>query len=214
MPLFGPKFEPGTEGNSISNSRGVTGLTVQPPEVPGSMARRSRMFGEAIRIAESGGDVATIVSQLLAREHSFVKWVSLRGGLAFVAMVLEDPARSLSDLTNFAGRPIPEGGEELLQRYSQLEDASFSDVLGDPRLTRDQAWHLDIVAWSAAAFVGGGLHRSVLQADIPAAQILSDPGWYAEPVFSKCERYWDGADWTARCRVLDGKLWRSTESPF
>ena len=80
MPMFGPKFAPGTEGPSLSNSAGVTGLQVQPPEVPGSMARRSRMFGEAIRLAESSPDLGSAIGTLLAKEPTFVKWVSLRGG--------------------------------------------------------------------------------------------------------------------------------------
>lgn len=214
MPLFGPKFAPGAEGPSLSNPRGVTGVNVQPPEVPGSMARRTRMFGEAIRLAESGKDLTAALDQLLAREGSFVKWVSLRGGLAFASIALEVPDLSLEDLTKFAGRPAPEGAEGLLQVYPQLERASFSDVLGDPGLVRNHEWHINFVAWCATAFAGGNLHRTVLKAEIPAAQVLVDPGWYAEPVFSKCERYWDGTDWTPRCRLLEGRRWQSFVSPF
>lgn len=214
MPMFGPKFAPGTEGPSLANSAGVTGLRVEPPEVPGSMARRSRMFGEAIRLAESSSDLGSAVSSLLTKEHSFVKWVSLRGGLAFVSIALEDPKLSLDDLITYAKRPPPAGAEALVRNYSSLESASFSDVIGDPNLVRDPDWHIDLIAWCAAAFAGGNLHKTVLQADIPAAQRLSDPGWYAEPVFSKCERYWDGADWTARCRALEGRRWESIVSPF
>jgi hypothetical protein len=70
------------------------------------------------------------------------------------------------------------------------------------------------IAWCASAFAGGNLQKTLLQADIPAAQTLTDPGWYAEPVFSKCERFWDGKDWTARCRALEGRRWESIISPF
>lgn len=214
MPLFGPKFAPGTEGPSLSNGAGVTGLRVQPPEVPGSMQRRTRMFGEAIRIAESGVDVSAALDMVLANEDSFVKWASLRGGLAFLSLALESPDVTLAQLAGFAGRPAPEGTDALLQRYSELEGASFSDVLGDPTLVRDREWHIDLIAWAAAAFAGGNLHRTILQSDIPPAQLLTEPGWYAEPVFSKCERYWDGTDWTARCRILNGRQWEAIVSPF
>ena len=170
MPMFGPKFAPGTEGPSLSNATGVTGLRVQPPEGPGLMARRSRMFGEAIRLAESSPDLGSALGSLLAKEHTFVKWVSLRGGLAFVSIALEDPKLSLDDLTSFAKRPPPDGAEGLIRSYSSLESASFSDVLGDPKLVREPDWHVDLIAWCASAFAGGNLHRTVLQADIPAAQ--------------------------------------------
>ena len=172
------------------------------------------MFGEAVRLAESSSDLVSSLGSLLAKEHTFVKWVSLRGGLAFISIALEDPKLSLDNLTAFAKGPPPDGTEGLIRGYSSLESASFSDVLGDPNLVRDPSWHIELIAWCASAFAGGNLHRTVLQADIPAAQRLSDPGWYAEPVFSKCERYWDGADWTARCRALEGRRWESIVSPF
>ncbi|HUC14656.1 MAG TPA: DUF2510 domain-containing protein [Acidimicrobiales bacterium] len=172
------------------------------------------MFGEAIRLAVSGKDVVASLNTLLAKEASFVKWVSLRGGLAFVSIALEDPDLSLAQLTRFAKRPPPKDTENLLARYPKIESASFSDVLGDPTLFRNHDWHIDFTAWCAAAFAGGNLHRTVLQADIPPAQALTDPGWYAEPVFSKCERYWDGRDWSARCRALRDKQWVSLVSPF
>jgi hypothetical protein len=70
---------------------------------------------------------------------------------------------------------------------------------------------LEFIAWAATAFVAGGLHR---QLDIPAAQILDAPGWYAEPVFAKAERFWDGNDWTSKARMLDGRRWRLIDSPF
>lgn len=128
------------------------------------------MFGEAIRLAASGKDVAGALDQLLAAESSFVKWVSLRGGLAFVSLALEDPGLSLEHLAKFAERPAPEGAEGLLQIYPKLEDASFSDVLRDPDVVRNRKWHIDFIAWCAAAFAGGNLHR-----DRPAVRYTSRP---------------------------------------
>jgi hypothetical protein len=49
---------------------------------------------------------------------------------------------------------------------------------------------------------------------IPQAQVLDVPAWYTEPVFAKCERFWNGTDWKAKCRILDGKRWRLVNSPF
>ena len=214
MPLFGPKRPPGTEGPSLSNLTGVTGLRVLPPEVTGSIERRSRMFGEAMRLAESGTDLVPALDGLLSRERSFVKWVSLRGGLTFVSIALEDPHLSLADLTRFAKRPAPTHKQALLDTYPRIEVASLSDVLDDPMLVQNNDWHIDFLAWCATAFVGGNLHRTLLQAEIPPAQVLTEPGWYAEPEFSKCERYWDGHDWTARCRALEGRQWKLIVAPL
>lgn len=211
MPLFGPKFAPGTEGPSISNPRSVSGRPVSPLETPGSVARRGRMFGEAMRIAEAGSDLAIAIPELFEREQSLAKWVSLRGGLAFVAIALEDPEISLDRLAEFAGHGMPAGANELVHIYPQLERASFSDILDDQNLCRNRDFHYALIAWCAAAFVGGGLQRRV---DIPPPQALSEPGWYTEPVFTKCERYWDGADWTSKCRSLEGRRWELLHLPF
>jgi hypothetical protein len=212
--LFGVRYASGAEGVSISNARGVTGRLVNPPEVPGSFQRRSRMFGEAIQLADSGADVATEMRSLLAKEASLVKWVSLRGGLTFLSIALEDPAQSLAKMRSYAGREGPEDLDRLVAAYPLIEKASFTDVLEDPLLVRSNVWHLDFIAWCASAFAGGQLHRTLLQGEIPAAQALTAPGWYAEPVFAKCERFWDGGDWTSRCRVLEGRRWEAFVSTF
>lgn len=212
MALFGPKFDPGAEGDSRSNRTSPSGRPVDPPELPGSIGRRARAFGEAIEIAKRGGDVHAGVAALFAREASFVKWASLRGALMYVCIALEDPERSVGDLRTFAGSKEPEGAVDLIREYeSRIANLSFNDVLADPGLIKTVDWHLDFVTWAARAFVGGGLDNMVT---IPPAQVLDVPAWYAEPVFSKSERFWDGSDWTTKARVLDGKRWRLIDSPF
>ena len=214
MALFGTRYGPGAEGPSISNARSVTGRPVTPPEAPGSFERRSRLFGEAIRIADSQANLSTEVAALFARESSLVKWVSLRGALTFLAIALEDPSYSLSQMRAFAGHAEPNGLEVLLRSYPNIEKASFKDVLADTSLTRNNDWHLGLIEWCASAFSNGQLHKTLLSGEIPAAQELTTPGWYAEPVFAKCERYWDGGDWTNRCRILEGRKWESFSSAF
>lgn len=212
MPLFGPKYEPGAEGESRANRMSLSRRVVDPPELPGTIGRRSRIFGESIEIAKQGGHVREGVASLLAKEASFIKWASLRGALMYVSIALEDPERSLKDLRVYAGDNEPEGAVDLLREYERrITKLSFNDVAADPNLVRTNDWHLDFIAWAAKAFLGGNLYNRIM---IPPAQTLDVPAWYAEPVFAKSERFWDGSDWTSRCRVQDGRMWKFVHSPF
>lgn len=213
MPLFGPKskYEPGTEGPSLANSRSVTGGPVQPPEVIGGLARRGRMFGEVVRLAERG-DVRDDLGSLLKNEASFVKWASLRGAVMYLSVALE--AVSFEELRAFAEESPPPGLEQLVSTYSRLEKASMADVLSDPLLVGTNDWHLDIIAWCALCYVGGGLHHRVLNWPMPGAQALEHPGWYTDPIFAKAERFWDGTDWTSRMRFQEGRIWRAMHRPL
>jgi hypothetical protein len=212
MALFGPKFEPGVEGESRSNRLSPSRRPVDPPELPGTIGRRARIFGEAIEIAKQGGDFRSGVGHLLAKEATFIKWASLRGALMYISIALEDPERSLGDLRAYAGAAEPAGAVDLLRDYeSRISSLSFNDVIADPNLVKTNDWHLDFISWAAKVFVGGQLSNMI---QIPPAQALDVPAWYAEPVFAKSERFWDGNDWTSKCRVQDGRLWRLINSPF
>ena len=212
MALFGPRFEPGAEGPSRSNTVSASGRRIDPPELPGTFSRRARLFGEAIEIAKRGGDAHSGISGLLAKEASVIKWVSLRGALTYVSIALEDTARSMEDLRGYAGVAEPDGALGLIGGCEgRVATLSFSDVIADPDLVKTNDWHLDFVSWAAKAFVGGKLYARVV---IPPAQVLDVPAWYAEPVFAKCERFWDGSDWSSKCRMQDGRVWRIVNSPF
>ena len=213
MALFGPKFEPGAEGDSRSNRVSPSRRPVDPPELPGTAERRARIFGEAIEMAKQGGDVRSSVEGLLAKEATFIKWASLRGALMFISIALEDPQRSLGDLRNYAGGTAePHGAVDLIRNYEvRISGLSFKDVIADTSLVKTNDWHLDFISWAATVFVGGKLYHMI---QIPPAQILDVPAWYAEPVFAKSERFWDGNDWTSKCRVQDGRRWRLINSPF
>lgn len=213
MALFGPKFEPGAEGDSRSNRVSPSRRPVDPPELPGTIGRRARIFGEAVEIAKQDGDVRGKVGELLAKEASFIKWASLRGALMYISIALEDPERSLGDLRTYAGGASePEGSVDLIRTYEgRVAGLNFNDVIADPSLVKTNDWHLDVISWAATVFVGGQLYNMI---HIPPAQVLDVPAWYAEPVFAKSERFWDGNDWTSKCRVQDGRLWRLINSPF
>ena len=59
-----------------------------------------------------------------------------------------------------------------------------------------------------------GQASSGLITDMPEAGLLEQPGWYADPLFAKCERYWDANDWTERVRVKDGRGWIEQKLPL
>ena len=86
------------------------------------------------------------------------------------------------------------------ERYSKLP---ADEVNRDPRCRLNDAMALDFIAWSAVALLRTGLARDFLAAPEPDA--LERPGWYADPLWGKAQRYWDGADWTERVRTSDGR---------
>lgn len=87
-----------------------------------------------------------------------------------------------------------------LERYPQFSAQPQDVVRSTPGLLPSPAVALDMIAWSAAAMLridaGGGLIGGVAE-----PQRMDTPGWYVEPLWAKSERYWDGHDWTARCRM-------------
>jgi Protein of unknown function (DUF2510) len=84
--------------------------------------------------------------------------------------------------------------------YPQIEHTSVEDsFVADLTKGVNTALGLDMLAWSAAALLRTGLGESLMDAT-PEPDALTDPGWYVDPLFGKAERYWDGTDWTERCR--------------
>ena len=68
----------------------------------------------------------------------------------------------------------------------------------------NEAVALDFIVWAAAIelrFEGRGLLPSVVDS-VPLPSRLDEPGWYVDPIFGRCDRYWDGTDWTSRVRVV------------
>jgi hypothetical protein len=64
---------------------------------------------------------------------------------------------------------------------------------------------LDIIAWSAVAL----LRLELLDLNhVPEPDRLDTSGWYYDPLWGKVQRFWDGSDWTGRCRVVDGRGFR------
>ena len=98
-----------------------------------------------------------------------------------------------------------------LLRYSEYQEMSVAAVLADPGLRMNDAIALDAIAWTTVA-----MHRLQLghqiQREAPEPDLLETPGWYAEPLWAKHERFWDGSDWTSRARgKVDGRSYSYTE---
>lgn len=99
------------------------------------------------------------------------------------------------------------------QDYARYSKMKVTDVNSDPRCQISQALAMDCIAWLAIAFLRLKIAQQLFP-QIPEPDALPEPGWYAEPLFAKAERFWDGSDWTARCRVRDGRGFIETNSPL
>jgi hypothetical protein len=100
--------------------------------------------------------------------------------------------------------------------YPRLQSLSVLQVNSDPELAEfDDALALDCIVWSAIALLRLGIGpgpRALIMAPEPDA--LLRPGWYPEPLWGRAERYWDGSDWTAVCRVRNGRNATETSMPL
>ena len=128
----------------------------------------------------------------------------------FISMLLEDPSRSFDDLRALAGEPEPGDLKNLADNYSTIAALRLEEVNANSHLVRTPEWHFAAIAWAATAF--GNLEG--LELNQPRAQALTTPGWYADPAFAKAERFWDGSDWTPRCRVLDNRRYIAGNNPL
>ena len=211
----GPSFAPGTEGPTVQAQRTISGKPVVSPEVAGTFERRSRFFGSALSLAghNEGPTLTAKINELFTQERALQKWVALRGALAFLNIACNEAHQTsyeaLLQVTD--DQVVPKGLERALAQYSRLENMSTDRVLADPMFGQlGSAWALSCIAWTAAAFVKSGMSEQL--AGIPEPSQLTQPGWYTDPLFAKCDRYWDGSDWSVRCRALEGNRWESVRS--
>jgi hypothetical protein len=175
------------------------------------------------------------IRPIFKTESSLIRWVAYRGALTFIDMAFETETEWRAGLLTmgievtkepFTGaderrvleRPGPIGpavkGNILglaasmtmkLADYQEIAAASVQAVNADPRWHLNDAMALDYIAWAAIILLRTGKAMQVY--GLPQAGLLEFPGWYADPLFAKAERYWDGTDWTSRMRVLEGRRW-------
>ena len=95
------------------------------------------------------------------------------------------------------------------ERLSGLDGHRFNS---EPVCQFGDAVALDFISWAAVAMLRMEAAENWLQ--LPEPSLLDEPGWYAEPIYAKAERYWDGSDWTERCRTLDGRRYVAMALPI
>lgn len=176
------------------------------------------------------------IAPLFAAEESLIRWSALRGALLMLDMVWPDDTEwaRLAGIMGVRGGPLadppgpacvdPRFGLDAevetnviglfssitgkWSRYAELAEMDVLAVNADPELSRmGAAVGLDYIAWTAAAVLRAGHGRDEFVTAIPEPGRLDSPGWYVEPLFAKCERYWDGTDWTERVRMQRGRAW-------
>lgn len=141
----------------------------------------------------------------------FVPSVEVAMGVGHIGDIERgDPTVGISP--EFAGRLSAQQSEAVLGiygavwwrllAYEEYVGASLDEVKASD-LCPNQAISLDIIAWISVALCRLGLHL-VLVRNAPAPDLMDRPGWYVEPMFKKCERYWNGQDWTDEC-LADGR---------
>jgi Protein of unknown function (DUF2510) len=100
-------------------------------------------------------------------------------------------------------------------RYAEVAEMTVQQVNSDPLWAAvGPPMALDLIAWTAIAMLRTGQASSELISRMPEPGLLEQPGWYADPLFAKCERYWAGDDWTDRVRVKNGRTWNETSLPL
>lgn len=87
-----------------------------------------------------------------------------------------------------------------LERYPEFSAQPQPVVKSTPGLLPSPAVALDMIAWSAAAMLRIGAAEG-LMSGVAEPERMDTPGWYVEPLWARSERYWDGHDWTSRCRM-------------
>lgn len=89
--------------------------------------------------------------------------------------------------------------------YPRISSMSTEEVAADSMCTSlNDIIALDCIAWTAVALLRLGLSQ-LMMPKVPEPDALVQPGWYVDPLFGKFERYWDGSDWTSKCRRQVGR---------
>jgi Protein of unknown function (DUF2510) len=173
-------------------------------------------------------EVVAAIRPLFDKERSLTRWVAIRGALLFLDMACEQATMKAEIL---AAMGLRWGGERVeltpgpaplppqltdnvigvfsslsmrLDDYATVSKMSVDDVNADPFWKAvNEAIALDYIAWTSSALCRVGWLDTPLQMPEPGS--LETPGWYADPLWAKAERFWDGTDWTARMRSVTNR---------
>lgn len=174
-----------------------------------------------------------LIAPMFQHEPSMIRWVTLRGAITFLYLVTKDSPDVLVKLTEAMGLQVKSdphdglsvtaltpgqlSGDELdaalalgtavyalLSEYERIAAMTIQEVNAYPASAAlTDTTGLDCIVWAAVALLRIGRAQEIVQ-KYPEPDGLTEPGWYTEPVFGKCERYWDGVDWTPSVRRRSG----------
>jgi hypothetical protein len=189
-------------------------------------------YGDLLGDGHGMEEVVAAIRPLFAKERSLTRWVAIRGALLYLDMAREDAAVGAKVLAamGFQFGASPAAGEERIElipgarsslspqltenavgvfqslamrldAYDTVCKMKIDDVNADPfwKIV-NEAIALDYIAWASVALCRVGWLDVAL--NTPEPGLLENPGWYADPLWAKGERFWDGADWTGRMRVV------------
>jgi hypothetical protein len=188
-------------------------------------------------------DVVAVVRPIFSVERSLTRWVAIRGALLFLDMACPEdlPWEDLMSAMGLRSASDPFTGESRteviatvdvippavqvnivglfhslayhLEDYERVSNMPMDKVNADPTwINVNEAVALDYIAWVAVALSRTRTGRQLWE--LPEPGLLEYPGWYADPLWAKAERLWDGQDWTARVRVRDGRRWIEAMQPL
>src|ERR1700683_375682 len=189
-------------------------------------------------------DLVRHIAPLFKQEISLARWVAIRGALLFLDIIcpsdqerqqlmpvmglaaVNDPQpgaptvvvmRQASPITSEVGRNVMGLFSAITLRwehYAEISQMTVQEVNVDPQLVKvGPAMALDFIAWTAIAMLRTGARPELIR-DLPEPGLLERPGWYADPLFAKCERYGDGDDWVDLVRVKNGRTWNESSLPL
>ncbi|MGD0609016.1 MAG: DUF2510 domain-containing protein [Streptosporangiaceae bacterium] len=186
-----------------------------------------RAYGTPLGDGSGLEDVVAVIRPLFAREPSLTRWVAIRGALLFLDMACKQPSVKAEILVAMGlqadeetvrlapgAAPLPpqvvanvvgvfHSLAMRLDAYDRVSKMSVDEVNADPFWKAvNQAVALDYIAWTSTALCRVGWVD--VPAQMPEPGALETPGWYADPLWAKAERFWDGTDWTSRMKTVAG----------
>lgn len=203
-------------GTPLGDGLGLEGLVAQI--VPLFERERSLIRWVALRGALSEIFIRVLDPTSAARSSEQLEqvmgleWETSRGGESHPDIV-QSWRPKLSDEQRNAALGLASFVLVRAANYGRLEGMSANAVIGDSNFWMSEAAALDCIAWSAIAMLRLEVAQQLFPR-VPEPDALPSPGWYTEPLFGKAERYWDGSDWTNRCRVQNGRQYTEVRTPL
>jgi hypothetical protein len=235
-----PQHEPEERGGAWARRQRL--FEYAKDRLSGHPLSSGNAFGRPLGDGYGMQELVGTIEPIFSKERSLIRWVAIRGALPMVWQCGPQNWEKFSESVGLRYQddlPSGEGRWVIANRpadlTSQAEDAalglhaSIMTKVSDygeienwdvPKVNADvfvnEAIGLDYIAWVSAALL-----RLEAQHILPPAErkpappsAMEVPGWYVDPLFTRSDRYWNGTDWTASCRVMLDRKWHATELPL